>query len=296
MAISDFLEPAIEDYATQAKATYSAPIDTSKFATIQISITLAADAAVVVQGSAKNNPPLFQTATTLLDAAYTLTDMYATIPILTFADGLYDGMVNAIMQKQGFLEIPYKNYTNHSDVGNKVRWHAASASVDRIWTATRDLEYNTVRSPIMVQGYGEMYGKFRAYHNEKYVSHYMNFPAPVSTSGITSQHNINSSLLPQYLMSPMDEALLTKQSVPAKYQNRHGLATMQANSNCSCLRLNLEDSEKLRISSGLDSRGVSLQGCYQLYGTNSSDTPIELFVETTSVLRVGSQLQIEIVA
>jgi len=32
MAISDFLEPAIEDYATQAKATYSAPIDTSTFA------------------------------------------------------------------------------------------------------------------------------------------------------------------------------------------------------------------------------------------------------------------------
>jgi hypothetical protein len=31
MAISDFLEPAIEDYATQAKATYSAPIETDNF-------------------------------------------------------------------------------------------------------------------------------------------------------------------------------------------------------------------------------------------------------------------------
>ena len=31
MAISDFLEPAIEDYATQAKATYSAPINTDTF-------------------------------------------------------------------------------------------------------------------------------------------------------------------------------------------------------------------------------------------------------------------------
>jgi hypothetical protein len=31
MAIADFLEPAVEDYAEQAKATYSAPIDTSKF-------------------------------------------------------------------------------------------------------------------------------------------------------------------------------------------------------------------------------------------------------------------------
>jgi len=32
MAISEFLDPAIKDYAEQAKATYSAPIDTSTFA------------------------------------------------------------------------------------------------------------------------------------------------------------------------------------------------------------------------------------------------------------------------
>jgi|TARA_B100000900_G_scaffold306336_1_gene264973 hypothetical protein len=31
MAVSDFLEPAVKDYAEQAKATYSAPIDTSQF-------------------------------------------------------------------------------------------------------------------------------------------------------------------------------------------------------------------------------------------------------------------------
>ena len=31
MSIAEFLEPAIKDYATQAKATYSAPIDTSQF-------------------------------------------------------------------------------------------------------------------------------------------------------------------------------------------------------------------------------------------------------------------------
>ncbi len=31
MAIAEFLEPAVQDYAEQAKATYSAPIDTSKF-------------------------------------------------------------------------------------------------------------------------------------------------------------------------------------------------------------------------------------------------------------------------
>ena len=31
MSVQDYLEPAVKDYADQAKATYSAPIDTSKF-------------------------------------------------------------------------------------------------------------------------------------------------------------------------------------------------------------------------------------------------------------------------
>jgi len=31
MSVQDYLEPAVQDYADQAKATYSAPIDTSKF-------------------------------------------------------------------------------------------------------------------------------------------------------------------------------------------------------------------------------------------------------------------------
>jgi hypothetical protein len=270
-------------------------IDTSKFATIQISLTLSAAAAVVVQGGGRVDVPTFVTPAGV-DGDYALTDMYATIPILTFADGLYDGMVNAIMQKQGFLELPYKNYTNHSDVGSKVRWHAASASVDRIWTCTRDLDYNTVRVPKLVAGYDAVYGRVLKYFNEKYVSTFMNFPAPASAGGITSQHNINSSLLPQYLMSPLDEALLTKQSVPRKYQTDNGFKTMTSNFNCSCVRLNLEDSERLRIASGLDARGVSLNGIYQLHGLDNGDTPIDLFVESTSVLRVGSNMQIEVVA
>jgi hypothetical protein len=275
-------------------------IDTSKFATIQISITLSAAAAVVVQGGAAANVSTFITAAAT-DGDYALTDMYATIPILTFADGLYDGMVNAIMQKQGFLELPYKNYTNHSDVGSKCRWHASSASVDRIWTCTRDLNYNTVRVPKLVVGYdgavaANGFGNVLKFVREKYVSNFMNFPAPASAGGITSQHNINSSLLPQYLMTPLDEALLTKQSVPRKYQTEHALKTMTSNFNCSCIRLNLEDSERLRIASGLDARGVSLNGIYQLYGLDGGETPIDLFVESTSVLRVGTNMQIEVVA
>jgi hypothetical protein len=270
-------------------------IDTSKFSVINISLTLSPAAAVVVQGGGRVDVPTFITPAGV-DANYALTDMYATIPILTFADGLYDGMVEAIMERQGFLEIPYKSYVNYADVGSRCRWTAASASVDRIWTATRDLEYNTVRAPKLVAGYDAVYGRVLKYFNEKYVSTFMNFPAPASASGITSQHTINSSLIPQYLMTPLDEALLTKQSVPRKYQTDNSLKTMTSNFNCSCMRLNLEDSERYRLASGLDSRGISLNGTYTLHNLDNQDTPIDVFIEATSVLRVGRNLLIEVVA
>lgn len=270
-------------------------IDTSKFPPIQISITLAAAQAVVVQGSLAGTPAQFVTEGST-NGDYSLTDIYATVPVLAFNNGLYDGMTEAILQKQGFLELPYKNYINFQNVGNSVRWNCSSASIDRIWTATRDLTHNSKKAPVLVEGYNGDYGKMFNYADEKYQSRYMNFPSPSSSAGITSQHRINSSLLPQFAMSPMDSALLTKQSVPKHYQKKHGLKTMTSNFNASCVRLNLEGSEQLRIASGLDSRSIALQGHFDLNGLDSNDTPIDVFVETTSVLRVGRNLMIEVVA
>ena len=97
-------------------------------------------------------------------------------------------------------------------------------------------------------------------------------------------------------MSPMDSALITKQSVPRKYQNHHGLSTMTANFNAACVRLNLEGSEQLRLASGLDSRSIALNGQLNFTGLDNQNTPLDLFVESTSVLRVGRNLMIEVVA
>jgi len=279
-------------------------LDTSKFPPIQISITLASAKAVVVQSKSAILQTDFvaEPNSGAIAADYVLTDIYATVPVLAFNDGLYDGMTEAILQKQGFLEIPYKNYVNFSDVGSSVRWNCSSASIDRIWSATRDIDYNNKTAPVVVEGYkdglatdSKSYGAIFNFADEKYQSHWMNFPNPENT-GITSQHTINSSLLPQYMMSPMDSAVITKQSVPKKYQNRHGLKTMQKNFNAACVRLCLEGSEQLRLASGLDSRSIALQGHLNYRGFKNQDTPLDVFIETTSVLRVGRNLMIEVVA
>ena len=79
---------------------------------------------------------------------------------------------------------------------------------------------------------------------------------PEPANNYKAQWLINSSLLPQYQMSALDELTLTKESVPRKFQNKHGLKTMRQNFSASCVRLNLEGSEQLRLASGLDSRGI----------------------------------------
>ena len=227
-----------------------------------------------------------------VDGTYSLSNMYATVPVLSFSSGVYDGMVEAMIQKQGFLEIPYKNYTMFQDTGNSIRWHASSASIDRLWQCTRATDYQTTQLPKLVEGY-TTYDKVLDYDNEKFVHSYYDMPEPAS--GYKAQWLINSSLLPQYQMSALDELTITKESVPRKFQNKHGLKTMTSNFSASCVRLNLEGSEQLRLASGLDSRGIAITGHYNLTGV-STPVPVNIFVEATSILRVGKNLQIEILS
>jgi hypothetical protein len=271
-------------------------LDTSLLPPVQIAITLAADAAVITNSVGNDTVANFVIATgrTATDGSYTLNNMYATVPVLSFSSGIYDGMVEAMIQKNGFLEIPYKNYTMFQDVGNSVRWHASSASVDRLWQCTRSTDYNSKKLPLLVAGYNGAHGKVFDYENEKYVSSYYNMPEP--EDGYKAQWLINSSLLPQYQMTALDEFTLTKQSVPRKFQDKHGLKTMRSNFSASCVRLNLEGSEQLRLASGLDSRGIAITGHYNLTTVNVTNMPCNIFVETTSVLRVGKGLQIEVLA
>ena len=268
-------------------------LDTSLLPPVQIAITLAADAAVVTNSAAHDSAANFAAAANrTTDGKYSLSDMYATVPVLSFSSGVYDGMVEAMIQKQGFLEIPYKNYTMFQDTGNSIRWHASSASIDRLWQCTRATDYQTTQLPKLVEGY-TTYDKVFDYDNEKFVHSHYNMPEP--QAGYKAQWLINSSLLPQYQMSALDELTITKESVPRKFQNKHGLKTMTTNFSASCVRLNLEGSEQLRLASGLDSRGIAITGHYNLTGVGTP-VPVNIFVESTSILRVGKNLMVEILS
>ena len=51
MAIAEFLEPAVKDYAKQAKATYSAPIDTTKFSHLVYTFTNTGVVKIYINGT-----------------------------------------------------------------------------------------------------------------------------------------------------------------------------------------------------------------------------------------------------
>jgi hypothetical protein len=60
------------------------------------------------------------------------------------------------------------------------------------------------------------------------------------------------------------------------------------------MRFNLEGSDMTRLASGLDTRAVSAQMALETEGLGS--THLDIFVETTAELRVGSGRSIEIIA
>jgi len=90
---------------------------------------------------------------------------------------------------------------------------------------------------------------------------------------------------------------ITKNSLPmSKMTKLENMTLDQYKSNyfAWCVRFNLPDSESGREVSGLDSRGINLQG-QLLNEAVAANQNVVIFVEVTSTLRVGSGKMVEVV-
>ena len=227
---------------------------------------------------------------------YQLSEIYATIETVGMADGTYDAMVNQVMSKVGFLELPFKQYISFRDQNANMRFSVASQSLDRIWLVHHDVSHNIVGGAKQVTGYGNEDFATRTfidskYAGEKYISQAFNFPENNAAS--TYQLQLNGALLPQYKASFEDMMQISKQSIEGVTENKHYLNTMKDNYAVFCVRLNLQNCERLRQLSGLDTRGIALNGIYSIDGYTTTK-PVTLFAEITSVLKVGQGLQIAV--
>jgi hypothetical protein len=241
--------------------------------------------------------------------SYSLSNIHATVECMGLADGVYDNMVSGMIASKGFLEIPFKQYFSFQDShSGQMRFSLATQSLDRIWMVHRDTNYNDQKGAVVIKGYKvdggftdieigkpqyDIGGNFD-YNKEKYTTTAFNFPEPAGSSARTYQLQLNGAYVPQFKATFEEMSQISKNSVLASKQMVHGLDTMKTNYAVFCARLNLPESEFSRTISGLDTRGVSLNGYYNI--ANLTGTPtVNLFAECTSTLRIGAGRQLEVI-
>ena len=288
-------------------------LDTSLMPDLRVRLHLASDN---VLGSVAGIP-LAGTGTDIADdgtggARYQLTDIFATIECIGLADQAYDQMLASMMSSQGFLEIPYKNYTNFQSVHNgSSRFSVSSSSLDKIWVCWRSSGYDTQGGLVPINGYKRTgaaayvgaadFGKpdydeggvFDT-NSEKYKSKYFNFTEASAT--FKAQLQLNGSYYPQFTATLGDLYAISKNSVLGNRENKNMTLDQYANNYCvQCFRLNMPDSEYSRLLSGIDTRAVNLQGIVKTENATADQT-IDVFCETTEVLRVGAGRAIEIIS
>ena len=252
---------------------------------------------------------------------YILTDIFATIEAIGLADRSYDEMIAAQMGQQGFLEIPYKSYSSFQEThSGSSRFTVATQSLDRVWVAWRNTDFNAQAAPLIVNGYkkegGYIMGAIATGGNatvdlgkpqydvggvlgtnsEKYKSQYFNFVAPADN--MKMQLQLNGAYLPQFSATLGALYGITRNSLEGAREAKEMSLDQYINNYCvQCFRLNLPDSEYSRTISGLDTRAVNLQGVVRTENTGgSSNLAINIFTEQTECLRVGAGRSIEVIA
>ena len=288
-------------------------LDTSLMPDLRVRLHLASDNVLASVAGI----PLAGTGTDIADdgtggARYQLTDIFATIECIGLADQAYDQMLASMMSSQGFLEIPYKNYTNFQSVHNgSSRFSVSSSSLDKIWVCWRSSGYDTQGGLVPINGYKRTgaaayvgaadFGKpdydeggvFDT-NSEKYKSKYFNFTEASAT--FKAQLQLNGSYYPQFTATLGDLYAISKNSVLGNRENKNMTLDQYANNYCvQCFRLNMPDSEYSRLLSGIDTRAVNLQGIVKTENATADQT-IDVFCETTEVLRVGAGRAIEIIS
>ena len=288
-------------------------LDTSLMPDLRVRLHLASDNVLASVAGI----PLAGTGTDIADdgtggARYQLTDIFATIECIGLADQAYDQMLASMMSSQGFLEIPYKNYTNFQSVHNgSSRFTISSSSLDKIWVCWRSSGYDTQGGLVPINGYKRTgaaayvgaadFGKpdydeggvFDT-NSEKYKSKYFNFTEASAT--FKAQLQLNGSYYPQFTATLGDLYAISKNSVLGNRENKNMTLDQYANNYCvQCFRLNMPDSEYSRLLSGIDTRAVNLQGIIKTENATADQT-IDVFCETTEVIRVGAGRAIEIIS
>ena len=252
-------------------------------------------------------------------ARWSMENIRLVVETFGLPDATYDGLVEGMMEQQGFLELSYKNiYSFENSHTGSSRVAVSSQSVDRVWCAFRDTNFSTQGGVIRVEGHkghggyvsstsggnndfdvgipSYDYGGVLGTNSEKYVGKYFNMKEGAAAGKKpTYQLQVGGAYVPQFKATAEEMLQISKSSVEEGEMDKvMTLDQYKTNFFGFCVRFNLPNSEELREVSGLNTKGMALD---MFINSDGQDTRnLTTFVETSASLRVGSAKQIEVLA
>ena len=272
-------------------------LDLGLMSEMQIRITLA-NKNVLVKAGSSSDPSEFK-----------LKSVYFTVNTLS-VDGVYEQLIEGKIKRDGYIEIPYKNYfSSFANHGSNTRFSNSSQSIDKIYTVLRDSStstgYQTIGEAVTVAGMGPL--ELDEMGNQAFphkLARYLNFAARETTSAsgaatttftpiVTEwQYQINNVMYPQYRAKPLDAYRCLEMAADKKTLEIP--STRQFLDHYAIFPVTLCADNEIGHINGFDSRNTNSIMEFQ---TNSVPDNRESFVlvETTATLKIGAGKAMEIV-
>ncbi len=247
---------------------------------------------------------LFKTSGNGDTVSYELNNMYFTIKAYSMANGVLDQLYAEQMASNEHLEVGFLQYFAFRDNNaGASRFNVATQSLNRIIVAHhKNVNPNGAdRHPVPAAGYNEITDeasdRVLDFGKVKYIHPYTQFAEPGTTSKNLYEWQLNGSKYPMFRATAEDLLLITRQSGIRGHvcNETMGLEQYKKDNFVSCMKLTL-DAPTARYIQGLDVRGTSLNGYYNIYNNNNAaGNGVTIFLECGSSLFISPGRQVAVV-
>ena len=240
---------------------------------------------------------------------YSMSNIFFTIRTCSFDNNFYDDILSEKLSSGGEVEIPYANYYNINQVqssgSSSTRFSVNTQCLNKIVSVNRPTYYNSLAGAMIHApcGYGiRADGSYGIIHKGAYfqtTSGLEPFTASIVSNPNTWQYQVNSQFIPNVKIDP--SFAFYNHLEAWNLHNSWSDAVISGAPNIFLLSnyqmsiaLDFMDSSIPRLCSGVDTRGA-VSVAYLLQDDNNQGDRTDIFTCFTSVLKCGSNQQIQII-
>jgi len=244
------------------------------------------------------------------DAAYTLNNVFGTVEVLNLQSQAYDMMVADVMQS-GYLPVVWKEITvNRSTFNGTARQTSASRCISRALAAFRHVDFDSQQGPIALPEYGAsiLEGKYTLLPSipGRLVATANAFGTVTSNGANTDKccqstsevyFDASGARFPTWnstlrdFVGPLKSQALYDDEKPTSAEYKPGQHNLQTGL-VMAARFDLSSSSNPRSSSGIDSRGASLQLSLNGDSSVTSKAIAYMALETVTLMQIGENRQV----